>query len=544
MLNRDIYLKDPSSLKILNDGVANVNDVYSDEALEVLRFELETFVCEGQYEFGMEKILNSYLANLNQVQQPAVWVSGFFGSGKSHFVKMLRALWDDIRFSDGATARGVVNLPTQIHDKLVELETQAKRIGKLHAASGTLGASADGSCRLSLLNIIFKSANLPEDYPRAHFIMWLKSEGIYEDVEKFLEDSNSKLTEELQHLYVSEKLHDALIQVKRNVFKSRDSCAEVLQSQFRLVSDITSNEMCETINQVLTRDGKFPLTLVVLDEIQQYLIGDLKRVNEVQELVEKCSTSFDGKLLFVGTGQTAITGVPDLSRLAGRFTVRVELSDTDVDAVVRKVILAKKPEAISQIDKVVQSNIGEISRHLSGTTIGHIQDDTKDFCQDYPILPVRRRFWENALRTIDQTLVHGQLRNQLSLVHKAIKSNLDKPLKQANVIPADFLYFETATQLLQTHDLPKKVYEATLKWNKGNEDEKLKSRAVAVVFLINKLNTSNQEIGIKATVESISDLLIDNLSENSSSLRSKLPYVLENCELLMKISDEFSNSYG
>ena len=51
-----------------------------------------------------------------------------------------------------------------------------------------------------------------------------------------------------------------------------------------------------------------------------------------------------GKITFVGTGQTAVTGTPTLARLQGRFTVRIELSDSDVDAVVRQVILAKAAE--------------------------------------------------------------------------------------------------------------------------------------------------------------------------------------------------------
>ena len=102
MLNQEIYLVNPVSRKIVNEGVASVND----DQQRVLRYELDTFVCDGQYEKGLEHILEVYLKNLNQEQQPGVWVSGFFGSGKSHLVKMLAAFWTDRVFDDGATARG------------------------------------------------------------------------------------------------------------------------------------------------------------------------------------------------------------------------------------------------------------------------------------------------------------------------------------------------------------------------------------------------------------------------------------------------------
>lgn len=58
MLNRDIYQKDPSTRKLVNEGVASVNDEKTNQALDVLRYELETFVCDGQYEKGLEHILD------------------------------------------------------------------------------------------------------------------------------------------------------------------------------------------------------------------------------------------------------------------------------------------------------------------------------------------------------------------------------------------------------------------------------------------------------------------------------------------------------
>jgi hypothetical protein len=59
MKNRDVYLKEPTTQKLVNEGVANVNDDKTVEALKVLRYELETFVCDGQYEKGLAHILGN-----------------------------------------------------------------------------------------------------------------------------------------------------------------------------------------------------------------------------------------------------------------------------------------------------------------------------------------------------------------------------------------------------------------------------------------------------------------------------------------------------
>ncbi|MDD8045673.1 MAG: BREX system P-loop protein BrxC [Verrucomicrobiota bacterium] len=537
MKNRDIYLKDPATRKLVNEGVATVNDDMTSQALAFLRYELETFVCDGQYEKGLSHILETYLKNIEQAQQPAVWVSGFYGSGKSHLVKMLRALWVDTPFPDGATARGIANLPQAIRDHLKELSTMAKRHGGLHAASGTLGAGASGSVRLALLRIIFKSAGLPEQYPIARFVMWLQREGIADEVRQLVEQMGFDWTEELENFYVAEGLHAALVQAKPNLFSSSDSCVETLNNLYPHVQDVSSDEMLKAIRQALTKAGKFPLTLIVLDEVQQYIGENSQRSIEVQEVVEACSKNFSGKLLFIGTGQTAVTGTSNLKKLEGRFTIRVELSDADVDTVIRKVILAKQPQAKTPIEQVMETNLGEISRHLNGTTIGHRQDDVPHFPQDYPILPVRRRFWENTLRVLDQTGTDSQLRNQLSMVHKVIQTNLDAPL--GHVVSADYLYFDSADKLLQSRILPRKVHEKTMSWSKGSEDDQLMARACGLVFLINKLGGHNNEIGIRATIDTLADLLIEDLSNGSSGLRSRLPRMLDRCELLMRVGDEY-----
>lgn len=537
MVNRDIYSKDPSARKLVNEGVANVNDEVTSKALDVLRYELDTFVCDGQYQKGIADILYTYLKNINQAQQPAVWISGFYGSGKSHLVKMLRALWVDTPFQDGATARGIAKLPLNVIDGLKELSVQGKRHGGLHAASGTLGSEASGSVRLALLSIVLRSSGLPGKYPLAKFVLWLKREGIYENVRSHVESAGLDWDEELSQLHVAEDLYKALIAVKPELFPSIESCVHTINNLYPSVQDVSSDDMIKLIREALTRDGKFPLTLVVLDEVQQYIGDNSERSIAVQEVVEACSKNIGGKLLFIATGQTAVTGTSNLKKLEGRFTVRVELSDHDVESVIRQVILAKKPEAKAPLEQVMQANLGEISRHLSGSTLRHSNNDTEYFTQDYPILPVRRRFWETVLRVLDRTGTDSQLRNQLSMVHKVIQTNLDEPL--GNVVPADYLYFDSADKLLQSRVLPRKVYEQTMSWIKGSDDEKLTARACGLVFLLNRLASNNNEVGIRPTVDAIADLMVENLSDGSSNLRSKLPDLLDKCDLLIKVGDEY-----
>ena len=133
MLIKDILLRDPSAHGLVNNGQArNSKEDDDGKVLTELRGELSTFVCEGQYAEGIQKILSTFLRNQNQTSQRGAWVSGFFGSGKSHLLKMLCHLWQDTEFPDGATARSIVpELPEEVRSLLRELDTAGKRSGGL-----------------------------------------------------------------------------------------------------------------------------------------------------------------------------------------------------------------------------------------------------------------------------------------------------------------------------------------------------------------------------------------------------------------------------
>lgn len=527
MLNREIYNKPPKENRLVNNGVAEVSEDHSDAAQAILRYELETFVCDGQYEKGLETILDKFLLNLDAgTEQPGVWISGFYGSGKSHLAKMLRTLWTDYQFADGATARSLAKLPTGVFEHLKELSTQGKRHGALHAAAGKLGAGAGDKVRLALLGIVFKSKGLPEQYNQAQFVLWMQREGILPVVEAELQAAGRSLAQELPHMYVSSHLAKALLKSRPDLAHTEADARKLLKEQFPQVTDVTSEQMTTAIADALSVNGKFPLTLVVLDEVQQYIGVDAEKAFQVQEVTETLSKHFNGKLLFVGTGQSALSGMPNLQRLMGRFPVQVMLGDWDVENVTRQIILAKKPTAQPEVEHVWRANLGEISRHLRGTKLEHVTDDEDVMTSDYPLLPVRRRFWERVLRTIDTTGTVSQLRSQLRVVHEAVLDTAEAPL--GHVVSGDFLYDQIAANLVSTAQLPKEVFENVQRFAAGNADSQLKARLLKLVYLINKLPPDAAlDIGLKATEDALADLLVTDLAAGSAELRKKLPTLLD-----------------
>ena len=530
MINREVFARDPLKNSIPNDGVAKIVEPESPGDWDVLRYELSTFVCEGEYQRGLETILDTYLRNLDRPTQPAAWVSGFYGSGKSHLVRVLEFLWRDVTFPDGATARSLVDLPLGIEEHLRELTTAGRQAGGLWSAAGTLGAGAGESVRLAILGIVLRSAGLPGHYAQGRFVLWLRQSGFYNAVKSFIEAEGRDFRRELQNLYVSPYVARGLLSAYPEFAGSEADARALIKAQYGSPQDVSDEEMLDVMEGVLalqsTDPDKMPCTLLVLDELQQYIGDNADRTLRVQNVVEACSSHFEGSLLFVATGQSALQGGHQLSKLQGRFNVRVALSDTDVDKVVRQVVLRKAPDKVAGLRSVLDTNSGEIDRQLAGTKIAPVSADREVLVPDYPLLPSRRRFWERVLRAIDRAGAAGQLRTQLRIVQEAVEDVANREV--GTVVPADFVYDQLSPAMLQTGVLLKEVDETIRGQRDGTEDGELRSRMCALVFLIGQLPTdAGSDTGLRATAQMLADLLVEDLRVGGSALRGRIPQLLD-----------------
>src|ERR1039457_5677042 len=541
IINRELYLRDPTTIELLNNGVAKVSEIGHDERqIRTLRFELETFVCDGEYARGLERILKAYLDGLGREEQKAVWVSGFFGSGKSHLVKVLRYLWEDYRFADGATARSLVKLPVEIADLLKELTNRSKPMGGLRAAAGTLGAGSMANVRLAFVQLVLRSAGLPEDLAQAKFILWLRSSGLETPVAKALKQNNCELIEEVVNLNYSVPLAEALLSADSK-YGTVANVQEAVRAGFPDITSPTMGQALDFLQQVFGEKGNLPCTLLVVDEVQQFIGEKIQRAMDLQEIAEHCCTKLNQRLLLVGTGQSALNTTPSLQRLQARFAVRVQLSDADVESVIRKTVLRKKPEREPAISKCMSQNQGELARHLQNTRFAYSNDDDKSFVADYPLLPTRRRFWEKVLRNTDHSGTKAQLRSQLQIVFEATRQTAAASV--GTVVAADFIYDQISTDLINSGELEREYNELILKQRDGTKDGDLRSSLCALIFLIGKLpRTPGADDGVRANAETLMDLLVSDMKNDRPRLEQQVPTLLKqlvDTGQLMAVDTEF-----
>lgn len=544
---KDTLLRDPATHPLVNQGQARIADQATDAEVSELKGELSTFVCEGEYHEGLHRILQSYLTCLNQSGQKAAWVSGFFGSGKSHLLKMLCHLWVDTEFPDGSTARGLVpSLPEEIRALLMELDTQGRRSGGLFAAAGALPGGTTDNVRLTVLAILLRAAGFPEQYAQARFILWLHEREFLERVKQAVEQAGKNWLAELNNLYVSGPIAKALLACDQEFASSEAEARKSIREQFKQPpGDITTAEFLAMVRQVLElrgKGGRFPCTILVLDEVQQYIGSSAERSTLVTEVVEALNHQLESQVLVVGAGQSALSEQQLLHKLLDRFPVRVQLSDTDVETVTRKVLLQKKPSAVTKVQELLTKHDGEIARHLHDTQIAARAEDRETAVDDYPLLPIRRRFWELVFRAVDLAGTHSQLRSQLRIIHDAVASSGERSL--GAVVPADELFTALAPEMVNTGVLLRELNDRISKVGSGGtERDRLRQRLCGLVFLIGRLpRDAGADIGVRASAAHLADLLIDDLSANNSAFRVEVESELQTLAedgILMQLGDEY-----
>lgn len=553
--------RDPRTTELANKGQARIGEAPDGTEDEALRAELETFVCDGRFADGLTRILERFVADFGRKRQEAAWVSGFYGSGKSHLLKMLTHLWIDTKFQDNATARGLVpgGLPEELRAAFAELDTCARRAGRPRfAAAGTLLSGAE-RVRAAVLEILLRARRLPAGIPQARFLFWLEENGLLDRVRAEVEERGRPWEKELNNLHVSPRIAAALLAADPDFARGPKEVRTVLAAQYPpLDGDLTTEEFVDLARKALSHgvaaDGPdksrndggdpLPVTALVLDEAQQYIGDSGARAAVFTEVAEAIQTRFDGRVMLVASGQSALSGTPTLQKLRDRFRLKVELTDADVEQVTRQVLLRKKASAVEPIEKLFADREGEVSRHLRDTRFAAQPGDADTRLDDYPLLSTRRRFWEACLRAVESpegTTVHGQLRSQLRILYDSLARVAHRPL--GGVIPASDLFHAIAPDLVSGGVLLNEIHTRINKLADGPGQDHLHQNLAALVFLIGKLSREpGMDTGARADAATLADLLVADLTEDSGPFRQRVTDALTEMDadsVLMRVGTEY-----
>jgi hypothetical protein len=525
MLNKDVLVCDPASYRLADGGVAKVSfPPEDDEQRAILREQLDTFVCEGAYAEALRRILDTFNAAAGRRGDvPAAWISGFYGSGKSLLAAMLGALWTNIEFDDGATAEGLVhNMPSEVKAALRELRGNIRRLGHSIVGGSTLGRGSQHPVK-AVLEVILRAAGLPSgnDLRPSLVALWLNDQGTLADVRASLGDDFDQAAREF---LLDERLAAAALTVKPDLAASVDMLMDRLNRQFEHEPEPTVELLVEMAQKALMVGRKeMPLTLVILDEVQQFIREDADTSLLIQTIAEELCSRFRGRVFLVATGQSALGDVKYLEKLLTRFSIPISLGAADINSVIRQTVLLKSEVQKPDVEKLLGLRSGEIDRHLQGSSLQHAAADRQYDVADWPILATRRRVWERVLAELDKSGLGATLRGQLRICLDAVKQYGDKPLGFA--VPGNFLYDTFAAEALSRNLISREIADkiAILRAQPG--DGPLKARLLILVYLVGRIVGDVDIHGVHSTPEMLADLLIEDLGDGAS-VRAKVPQLL------------------
>jgi hypothetical protein len=531
----ELLATDPKKQIFLNNGVSSIRkELYSNDFATLLQ-ELKTFVCEGNYEKGLLDIIDVAIRNIDDNTPPYFFISGIYGSGKTHLSKMLRAFWDDPIFPDRKSARTIPILSKEVKKKLDCLSKAGYKIGGLRSVSASLLDDKDeASAYLKLARLIINAPKTPLSCHAVQFAIWLKTEGYLEKTQELITKTGLIWTEEFQNLHDSPIIYDLMSVIFPKKFKCPLHASEELKLDFRIIINPWRKLKKKIIKEALEAIGKRQLTLIVLDDVERYVEGNPTRSEDLIDLITDLYEA-DNKLMLVLVGDYFPKELDSIKHLFSR----VELSDEDQNTVIRKLLLAKDPKKVSKIHEKVEAESSNLASLLKDTSFEMRKEDMDKVADYYPILPTTIHFWDKVLRVVYNNDKDRILPNFFNLMRDLIMGcYLDSSF---DVIPAEKLYFKITDILVKNHKLPDKIRSHTLySYKKGYEIDKFAAKAVALLFLIDLLKESYDDIKITGRISVLCDLMKDKLGVNTDILNGlkKLFNTPVGCQYFSEIEGE------
>ncbi len=367
----------------------------SDES--IVAHEIEEYVVTENIREHLEELVDVFGDTArNPSESTNVWVSGFFGSGKSSFAKTVGYALDN-PLIDGRTATDRLLGRANSHKLDALLNTAHTLVPTiavfLDLASGRDMLREGESLVLPVYRGLLKRLGYSSNELLAELEVTLEAEGRLQAFEAaVLEATDGRPWAQVRDValaknYASRALH--LIDSAN--FPSADSWAKAAAAP-----NIDHNWLANRALELLARRGEGATRLVfVVDEVGQYVARSIQRMFDLQGLAEAFQKK-RGPLWLVVTSQERLSDVVDslesrqveYARVQDRFPLRVDLLPSDIHEVTSRRVLDKTDAGQSLVSETLAAHRNQLGAHVrleSPTRAADIAED--QFVRLYPLVP-------------------------------------------------------------------------------------------------------------------------------------------------------------
>ena len=506
--------------------------------------ELDEYVVTRELQKHFAEFFSAYKKGIiGNTPKMGVWISGFFGSGKSHFLKILSYLLANKSVGD----RTAIDFFAD--DRLAG--GKPKIVDQMALADMKL--AADTSTDVVLFNIDSKSDSNSKQNKDAIVNVFLK---VFNEMQgfcgamPFLADLERRLTEEGRFAEFKEKFEevyeDAWENSRQDFDFIQDDVVDVLTAM-DFMSEAAARNWCEKASEpyqisiedfakrvkaYIERKGNNHHVVFLVDEIGQYIGEDSKLMLNLQTVTEELGKECMGKAWVIVTSQQDIDSVTkvkgnDFSKIQGRFDTRLSLSSANVDEVIKKRILAKN-DTSAQTLRLLYGQKTTIIKNLITFNDGvekKLYADENDFALVYPFIPYQFNLLASVLASIR---THGASGKHLSEGERSMlamfkESAVDyKDCEMGAIIPFHAFYDALENFLDHSHrGVIIRAYDNDI-INPEHNDKVFAVDVLKVLFMIKYVDKV-----VVANVDNITSLMAYDVDNDRIALKERVEDALK-----------------
>lgn len=520
--------------------------------------ELEEYVVTRELQKHFADFFSSYKKGINgRTDKMGVWISGFFGSGKSHFLKILSYLLANKEVSDKRAIDYFID-DQKIVDPMVLADMKLAASVSTDVILFNIDSKSDMSGKQTkdaIVSVFLKVFNEMQGFCGSMpFLADLESQltekGRFEEFKRLFEEDYGKPWTEARHSF--DFIQDSIVDVLAGMEFMSEAAARNWCEKVTEPYRISIEGFARRVKQYLDEKGNNHHIVFLVDEIGQYIGDDSQLMLNLQTVTEDLGTACQGKVWIVVTSQQDIDSVTkvkgnDFSKIQGRFDTRLALSSANVDEVIKKRILDKNTTA-EQTLKLLYEQKATIIKNLIVFNDGvekKLYADSVDFAAVYPFVPYHFNLLGSVLNSIrthgasGKSLSEGE-RSMIALFKESAVKLMDRPV--GTLIPFNVFYDALHQFLDHSH---RGVILHAMDNDYINPDRQSDCFTVSVLKTLFMIKYVKE---ITANVDNITSLMIDDVDTDRIELKKQVEEALKilvrqmlvqkNGELYVFLTDE------
>lgn len=527
------------------EGVVKVFD------RSALATELREFVVTDKIEEELKKILDTFTRASDALRRGGatrdvmgMWVSGFFGSGKSHFSKVLGfLLQNDVL--DGTSGEQCIDVFLKHLSETPRGKDVRLRLGEIKQTTQIKMIAFEIKSRQSLTNPnsvgeillgeFYRSIGLSEYYVIARIERRLQDKGLLVALAELYEeqfgvawaskDGRGDLAT------VRRRLAEVLPKVDPHTYPDERAAKNSLTDLFRhetITAEGIADELVAWVDLQNPTGGKVQHLVFVIDEVGTFIGDSNDKIGELNALAEMIGNKGKGKVWLIVTSQQDLEKVVDrtnfqpalVGRLNARFELKPHLISDEINKVVSERILKKHPASEPEIRMLYARNEGRIAQLADIKASRHLGDvSEKSFVECYPFLPHQIRLSQDIFEALSGFRISGGVRSMIAVIMETLQDIADENL--GVVASFDQVFDAVENDLLSQEYLGASGIRAI-----HESDERVPgapldpARVLKVLWLLQRITW------VPRVPETLAKLLVRNLEDDFTAIRTSVEETL------------------